>query len=132
MSDERVIPEIGQPWQGGTYAGVSVHENQPVHLVLLPGAADRTWTDAATWAKECGGELPSRIDALILFQNVNAHVKDHRYWTADICWNNCAWFQFGRDGEQKYELQDQRLDALAIRRIPFSEHQIIVKNKVAK
>jgi len=44
------VPAIGQPFQGGIYAGLTIHDNQPVHLVLLPDEFTGKWKPAMTWA----------------------------------------------------------------------------------
>src|ERR1700690_2810987 len=69
------LPIIGQHWEGGIYAGLTIHDNQPMALVLLPGDEQLTWKDAWVWAEKQGGTLPSRIDQLVLWKNAKDQFK---------------------------------------------------------
>src|SRR5688572_13285667 len=64
------LPAIGAKMESGIYAGLSIENERPVALVLLPGDEKLTWHDAVTWAEKQGGALPSRIDQLVLFKNL--------------------------------------------------------------
>ena len=68
-------------------------------LVLLPGDEEMNWNDALAWAEKQGGRLPSRIDALVLWQNLKPHFKAEYYWTREPSAGDesYAWIQ-GFDG----------------------------------
>ena len=114
-------PAIGAEWQGGIYAGLTIHDNKPMHLVVLPGDTEATWAKAGAWAKKQGGELPSRVDALILFQNVRPEFKRDAYWTAQPYAGDesFAWCQGFYGGTQGYGHKSYALRARAVRRFPI-------------
>jgi hypothetical protein len=124
LADLVGLPPIGDrsPEHAGIFAGVTVHENVPMGLFVLDGdEADKNWNDAQAWAKEKDGALPSRIDALVLFQNLRKHFKEAAYWTdapsADD--EGYAWYQYVNDGGQDYGHEGDELRAVAVRRIPI-------------
>ena len=48
----------------GYYAGP---DGKTTVAILLPGEKkDVTWKDALAWAKDQGGDLPNRVEALLL------------------------------------------------------------------
>lgn len=104
-----LAPAIGADWQGGIYAGVSVHANQPVHLILLPGEEKTNWKSAGEWAAKQGGVLPSRIDQLVLFKHLKGEFQDAWYWSgepfAGTGDEGFAWSQgFGYGGSHYYRM----------------------------
>jgi hypothetical protein len=87
--------EVGEQTKDGLYAGLSIHDNRAVELYLLPRESDElAWKDAIKWAEEQGGQLPSRMDQLVLLKNMKAEFKEECYWSgeqhADERW---AWYQ---------------------------------------
>lgn len=121
-SNTNDLPAIGQPFGGGIYAGLSLEDNKPVALVLLPGEAEEiTWNKALIWAEEQGGVLPSRIDALQLFLRLKVEFKEAVYWTADqhAGHESYAWFQDFDWGGQDGWLKGGELRARAVRRMPL-------------
>jgi len=113
------LPEIGEPCKGGIYAGLTLHNNKPMALVLLPGESDELkWKAANDWAVTIGGELPSRIDALVLFQNLKSEFRSEYYWTAvpSAGAGASAWSQSFSDGYQSLWLKLTALRARAVRR----------------
>ncbi len=78
-----VVPAIGANFKDGMYAGLTVFENDPHELVLLPGDFKGPWEKAKAWAAELGGVLPSRVDALILYKNLKPEFKEEYYWTSE-------------------------------------------------
>lgn len=115
-------PAIGAAYEGGVYAGVSIENEQPVALVLLPGEAEEvTWQQAKDWAAASGGGLPSRIDQLVLFKNLKAEFKEAVYWSGEEFAGGAeyAWFQFFSDGYQLSWHKGFRSRARAVRRVPI-------------
>src|SRR5690348_16538932 len=53
------LPPIGHPLENGTYAGITIHDNVPMALILLPGDEEMKWEDGVKWAEKQGGVLPS-------------------------------------------------------------------------
>ena len=116
---ETVALKIGDAWHEGIYAGRSIHENEPVELVLLPEEFSGNWKNAIAWAKAQGGELPSRIDLLVLWQNLCDQFKPDWYWSAEQYAGDAsfAWYQSFDDGYQTSSHQYGELRARAVRRI---------------
>ncbi len=110
---------IGSTWQGGLYAGLTIQGNDPIGLILLPGEFDGNWKDANAWAKDQGGELPSRVDALILWQNLPGEFRKEAYWTATLhaAHSDYAWCQDFGDGSQYGDYVSYELRARAVRRL---------------
>lgn len=116
------LPAIGDPWQGGIYAGITLHNGIAMALVLLPFEVnDIKWGAAGTWAKEQGGELPSRIDALVLFENLKKEFSENWYWTATQHpgIESCAYVQYFDNGDQRWDRKDDGYRARAVRRFPI-------------
>ena len=46
------LPEIGEEWEGGLYSGLTLFENRPHALILLPGDNDdANWDAQVKWAE---------------------------------------------------------------------------------
>ena len=105
--------------KGERYAGISLHEGKPCHLVLLPGDEEKNWKDAGAWAAEQGGELPNRHDALVLHDNLNDQFQRDWYWTSVPYAHNgaYAWFQSFYYGDQDGSRKDDDYRARAVRRV---------------
>ena len=119
--------------KGEIDVGPTIHEGRPARLILL---ADRfgpgTWDEAKAWAEKLGASLPSRIDALILWQASQAEpVKmlpappkfevDRPYWTGEQSADasSYAWCQWFRYGNQTNWRKDAKSRAVAVRRAPI-------------
>jgi len=114
------LPAIGTTWNGGIYAGLSLENEKPVALVLLPGDLDDgPWDDAVSWAKKQGGVLPSRIDQLVLLQNLKSEFKPDWYWSGapDAGDESYAWCQDFTSGTQSNDRKYTKLRARAVRRV---------------
>jgi len=114
------LPKIGAAWRGGIYAGLSLENERPVGLVLLPGDLDDApWEDAVSWAGKQGGVLPSRIDQLVLLHNLKDEFKPNWYWsgTPNAGDESYAWYQYFNTGFQYYHHKDDKLRARAVRRV---------------
>jgi len=111
----------GEHWNGGIFAGVTVHNSRPMGLVLLPAEEIKAnWQRAGEWATEQGGVLPSRIDALVLYESLRAHFKtDGYYWTDTVRPGNadCAFIQDFEFGIQSYAHKVSAYRARAVRRV---------------
>lgn len=111
------LPPVGTQWQGGLYAGKSIHNDTAVALILLPGEnAGAKWGDASKWAADQQGELPSRIDGLVLLANLKAEFKEEWYWTGAPDGADYAWYQSFNNGNQNYWNRNNKLRARAVRR----------------
>ena len=113
------LPAIGAEWEGGIYAGLSIEDNKPVALVLLPGDEKLPWDAARAWATKQGGVLPSRFDQLVLFKNLKSQFKDKWYWSGEQCAPDpCySWYQIFGDGGKDYTHKDETCRARAVRRV---------------
>ena len=107
---------------GERYAGVLLgadgSPNQ--HIILLPQEADRLpWKAAVKWATSIGGELPTRREQALLFENLPRQFKSYWYWSnaQHVFISNCAWCQYFGDGDQGYGTITSKLRARAVRRL---------------
>jgi hypothetical protein len=108
--------------RGEEYAGMILgKDGMPSHhLILLPGeAADVNWQKAQEFAKEAGGELPTRREQSLLFANLKEHFKEAWYWSSEQHASNsdCAWNQLFGYGYQYYFHKNLELRARAVRRL---------------
>jgi hypothetical protein len=112
-------PEIGAPFHGGIYAGITLDGATPMALVLLPGDDEMPWKQACEWAIKMGGELPTRMDALVLWQNVPKEFKEAYYWTREENASNAdyAWSQYFGLGRQGNDRKSDELRCRAVRRV---------------
>jgi len=122
------LPAIGTAWasfdqtrgaHSGIYAGLSLENERPVALVLLPGEIEANWNDAMAWADKQDGNLPSRIDQLVLFKNMKSEFKEAAYWsdTPTAGDESYAWYQTFYYGDQTSIHKTIKLRARAVRRI---------------
>lgn len=116
------LPAIGQPLEGGTFAGVTTKKDGThCAVILLPGKGeDLTWQKALAWADEQGGELPTRPVAALLFANVKDKLESEWHWTADEYSENYAWFCHFGYGFQFYDHKDFFSSAVSVRCIPLA------------
>ncbi|HJT63122.1 MAG TPA: hypothetical protein VJ797_15740 [Burkholderiales bacterium] len=117
---QRALPAIGGDFEGGIYAGLTLVDNTPFALVLLPGEAEEiNWKDARAWAEKQGGMLPSRIDALMLFENLKDSFKPEWHWTGTPSAGDeaYAWIQLFYDGTQLTNPKSSHCRARAVRRV---------------
>ena len=108
-------PVLGK---GEINRGVTLHEGKLAHLIELPGEFTGTHAEATKWAKEQGGELPSRIDGIVLFDDKAGWRRDW-YWLApqraDVA--GFAWCQGFGSGSQLNWLKVSKDVARAVRRV---------------
>ena len=112
------IPALNE---GEHYAGIILKDGMPTHhLILLPGDLDdTTWAKAQAWAKEQGGDLPTRQEQSLLFANTKQHFESDWYWSGETHASDagCAWGQDFNGGSQDYDLKDDSSRARAVRRL---------------
>lgn len=115
------LPTIGAAYHGGIYAGFTLDAGKPVALVLLPGDDGLPWKYAIAWAEKQGGMLPSRIDQLVLFQNLKNEFLEALYWSGEqyALTDAFAWYQSFYDGSQGYGHKGYDYRARAVRRLPI-------------
>ena len=90
------------------------------HTILLPGEkADVMWKDALAWAKEQGGNLPTRIEQTMLWAHHRKQFKSRWYWSNEQSAgvSSYAWNQSFDDGGQYDWRQDGEFMARAVRRV---------------
>ena len=112
------IPALNE---GEQYAGIVLKDGAPSHhLILLPGDLDdTTWAKAQAWAKEQGGELPTRQEQSLLFANAKQHFQSDWYWSGEThaSYAGCAWIQGFGGGGQGDGRKDSGYRARAVRRL---------------
>ena len=122
------LPAIGTAWasfdqtrggHSGIYAGLSLENERPVALVLLQGEIEANWKDAIAWADKQDGDLPSRIDQLVLFKNLKSEFKEEAYWSGEpyAGAESYAWYQTFGGGGQTSHHKGTKLRARAVRRV---------------
>ena len=117
---EQTPPAIGKEWQGGIYIGHTLHENQLAELVVLPEEFEGNWKNAMAWAEKHDAVLPSRVDALLMFQQRQAlKIDSDWYWTAEAHHEDTAyaWCQDFGYGNQGSDPKGHYSRARAVRRI---------------
>ena len=113
---------IGSDVEGGKFAGVTLNDEAPYELVLLPGEAEKvTFEEAVKWAAAQGAVLPSRFDQLVLLKNLKSEFKDAWYWSGEQRTGDAvyAWYQYFGYGYQTCSDVSGRCRARAVRRIPI-------------
>lgn len=113
------LPAIGEAWMGGLYAGITVHDNRPMVLVLLPGDEEKKWKSAGEWAAAQSSMLPSRVDALVLWQNLPKEFQQTYYWTSEEYTGSAdsAWVAGFSDGDQYGSHKTDGCRCRAVRRV---------------
>ncbi|HDR9003256.1 TPA: DUF1566 domain-containing protein [Burkholderia vietnamiensis] len=92
-----------------------------VHTVLLPGENDHaSWKAQIDWAKSRGGDLPTRAELVIAYEQHRDQFEKAAYWSNtpddDPEYAGWAWCQSFRNGYQHSDRQDDELRARAVRR----------------
>ena len=114
--------------EGEIYIGAIGDKNGDVHhVILLPGDNDdATFADAIEWAKSVGGDLPSKVEAAMLFEQAKDQFKPSWYWTNETFVDpdnedsdRYAWYQDIYDGYQCRGPKSDELRAVAVRRLPI-------------
>lgn len=116
-----MLPALGEALDGGIFAGITTTK-EGVHaaVVLLPARGeDLNWKAAQEWAKDTGGELPSRPVAALLFANAKKHLPGGWHWTSESDGASWAWY-CGFDGGDQISRRSAELSAVAVRQIPLS------------
>ena len=113
------LPALGQPLDGGTFAGLTTKpDGTHCAVVLLPdNGTDLTWAKAKTWAKKQGGELPSRPVAALLFANIKASLQPKWHWTSEEYDASYVWLCNFGGGTQDYVRKSFKGSAVAVRYI---------------
>ena len=97
------------------------------HLILLVGDNDRA-THAAQleWAKSIGGDLPNKLEAMMLFAHAKDQFQETAYWVSETYIYpddpedlDYAWYQYFRYGYQDLNRKNDPLRARAVRRLPI-------------
>ncbi|WP_175760478.1 DUF1566 domain-containing protein [Burkholderia anthina] len=92
-----------------------------VHTVLLPDESGRaSWQVQMDWAKSRGGDLPTRAELVIAYEQHRSQFEKAAYWSNtpddDPEYAGWAWYQDFHCGYQYYDPQYDQLRARAVRR----------------
>jgi hypothetical protein len=113
-------PVIGQPFEGGTYIGLTIRNNTPMHLILLPEQFVGTWKQSLAWAKKLDAQLPTRMDLLAMWNNAREGLEGWIWSCEEVASHpEYAWYQYFYDGTQSYGYKVSELRARAVRRVPI-------------
>jgi len=117
------IPAIGQPLEGGLFAGLTTAADGTNCAVVLladePGG-EMTWKDAMAWAAGIGAALPTRPLSALLFMHLKGQFKDDWYWTCEQAGASGAWCQYFDNGFQDGTHKSAELRARAVRLIQLT------------
>ncbi|WP_342704228.1 DUF1566 domain-containing protein [Burkholderia arboris] len=111
--------------EGEIYLGGFVDKNGDVtHTILLPGDNGRaSWQEQMEWAKSIGGDLPTRAELVIAYEQHRDLFEQAAYWSnqpdTDPGYSGWAWFQYFDVGHQDGSRQNCELRARAVRRLPI-------------
>jgi hypothetical protein len=116
------LPALGADLDGGIFAGIITRKDgQHCAVVLLPARGqDLTWKKAGAWAKDQGGELPTRPLAALIFANVQDRPQEGWHWTSEEYGASYAWSCGFGDGLQSYDRKSFEGSAVAVRMIPIN------------
>jgi len=107
--------------EGEIYAGaIGDTAGNLHHVILLPGDNDdATWQHQKEWAASIGGDLPTRLEQALLWQNCREHFKQDWYWSGEehASVAGWAWYQHFVIGSQSSHYQSSQLRARAVRRL---------------
>ena len=109
--------------EGEIYLGGFVDKNGDVtHTILLPGDNDdASWQAQMDWAKSIGGDLPTRAELVIAYEQHRDQFESDAYWSnqpdTDPGYSGWAWCQHFGDGVQLSYHQTIKLRARAVRRL---------------
>jgi len=95
-------------------------DGSTTHSFLLPETkADINWQDAIDWAKEQGGDLPNRVELVLLYENHKDQFEERWYWsnTQHASYSSYAWYQVFNHGHQGTTSETDELRARAVRRL---------------
>ncbi len=107
---------------GELYAGIAFKDGAPSHhLVLLPGDVEKKWKAAGEWAKEQGGDLPTRSEQALLYAHLKDSFESDWYWSSEPAASDAsyAWLQHFYDGRQDCSHTSGSYRARAVRRVPI-------------
>ncbi|MDP3088842.1 MAG: hypothetical protein Q8M99_11735 [Methylotenera sp.] len=106
---------------GETYLCAYVNEDGSVtYTILMPESKiDINWKDAMAWAKELGGDLPTRAELIHLYENHADKFELRWYWsnTQPASYSSNAWCQHCSNGYQYCYYKFYELRARAVRRL---------------
>lgn len=117
------LPALKQPLEGGIFCGViTLPDGKHYAVVKLEAKPEKrlTWKAATTWAKEVGGQLPSRTIAALLFSVAKDLFEPSWHWTNEPEGSSCAWLCTFGNGHQYYYDTSCGGCAVAVRMIPLT------------
>ena len=124
------LPVLGAEFDGGIFIGVTtLKDGTHAAVILLPNKAQErmAWDAAMGWAKEAGGQLPTRPVAALLYANAKDQFERTWYWTSDELQADTgdeddasyAWFCYFYYGLQRFTHKSAEGAAVAVRLIPL-------------
>lgn len=122
MSDTTTTSYTPPPLADGeTYIGlIGNHQGEVYHLILLPGNSNPDcWEAQLEWAKSIGGDLPNRVEQIVLWELLGDKFKGAWYWINEPYNHDShgAWHPDFSDSTRIYVLNNNEFRARAVRRV---------------
>ncbi|BEP93258.1 hypothetical protein GmRootA79_16420 [Acidovorax sp. A79] len=116
------LPAMGQPLEGGTFAGITTHADGKhyAEVLLSDQGSDLNHQQAVDWAAGLGAALPTRPIAALLFANVKALLRPGWHWLQETEGASYAWYCYFGNGTQLDDHKSYEGSAVAVRSIPLS------------
>ena len=109
--------------EGEVYIGaIGDQHGQVHHVIQLPGDNDdASWADQLAWAQSQGGDLPTRVELLLIWNHNRDQMRKDWYWTNEEhhSVSSYAWYQNFNNGTQNYYHKNYEFRAVAVRRLPI-------------
>lgn len=118
----RELPKIGQPLEGGLFAGLTTtKDGRHCAVVLLDDKPEKrlSWADAMKWAENLKATLPTRPVAALLFANLGDQFDKESYWACEESDDSYSWCQYFSNGSQVNYRKSYEGRARAVRLIPL-------------
>jgi hypothetical protein len=117
------LPRLGAPLADGKFVGITTDKIGDVYALILlddKPAKRLNFADAKAWAASIGALLPSKVESMLLCENLNDEFEQTWHWTSEQCSSDSAYVQGFDDGSQSYGYVTSERPARAVRRFPIN------------
>lgn len=120
------MPRIGDAFRGFVYADISTGRDGVPYALLVPPIRPNgklTWQAAGDWARAAGVELPTRLEAAVLFSNVPSTIPDV-FWINEEWDARRAWYCLACDGYQDSARKEVLHGVTPVVRMPVESFKV--------